>query len=82
MSDIEQSPESEDVEQSPAAAEQAETAADAVLGDTSADPSDVAVPPTAEAVADAIDAVAGTDEDADEVADSRMHEVLRQMVGS
>ncbi|GAA1053364.1 MAG: transcription termination/antitermination protein NusG [Dietzia sp.] len=69
MSDIEQSPESEDVEQSPAAAEQAETAADAVLGDTSADPSDVAVPPTAEAVADAIDAVAGTDEDADEVAD-------------
>ncbi|EYT65366.1 transcription termination/antitermination protein NusG [Dietzia sp. UCD-THP] len=62
MSDIEQSPESEDVEQSPAAAEQAETEADAVLGDTSADPSDAAVPPTAEAVADAIDAVAGADE--------------------
>ncbi|AVZ40126.1 MULTISPECIES: transcription termination/antitermination protein NusG [unclassified Dietzia] len=62
MSDIEQSPESEDVEQSPAAAEQAETEADAVLGDTSADPSDAAVPPTADAVADAIDAVAATDE--------------------
>lgn len=72
MSDIEQSPESEDVEQSPAAAEQAETEADAVLGDTSADPSDVAVPPTAEAVADAIDAVAGTDEDADEDSDVRV----------
>lgn len=61
MSDIDQSPESEDVEQSPAAAEQAETEADAVLGDTSADPTDTAVPPTAEAVEAAIDAVAVAD---------------------
>ena len=64
MSDIDQSPESEDVEQSPAAAEQAETEADAVLGDTSADPTDTAVPPTAEAVEAAIDAVALSDDDA------------------
>ena len=63
MSDIDQSPESEDVEQSPASAEQAETEADAVLGDTSADPTDTAVPPTAEAVEAAIDAVAGADDD-------------------
>ncbi|AWH96236.1 transcription termination/antitermination protein NusG [Dietzia psychralcaliphila] len=69
MSDIEQSPESEDVEQSPAAAEQAETEADAVLGDTSADPSDAAVPPTAEAVADAVAAVAGSDDADDDVRD-------------
>ncbi|MDV8001305.1 transcription termination/antitermination protein NusG [Rhodococcus sp. IEGM 1408] len=65
MSDIDQSPESEDVEQSPAAAEQAETEADAVLGDTSADPTDTAVPPTAEAVDAAIDAVVGADSDDD-----------------
>lgn len=69
MSDIDQSPESEDVEQSPAAAEQAETEADAVLGDTSADPTDTAVPPTAEAVDAAIDAVAGADGEDDDVID-------------
>ncbi|MDX2358207.1 transcription termination/antitermination protein NusG [Dietzia sp. PP-33] len=64
MSDIEHSPESEDVEQSPAAAEQAETEADAVLGDTAADPSDAAVPPTAEAVEAEVEAVAEADVDA------------------
>ena len=62
MSDIDQSPESEDVEQSPAAAEQAETEADAVLGDTAADPSDAAVPPTDEAVDEAVRAVAEGDD--------------------
>ena len=64
MSDIDQSPESEDVEQSPAAAEQAETEADAVLGDTAADPTDAPVPPTEEAVEESVRAVAEADVDA------------------
>ena len=46
MSDIDQSPESEDVEQAPAAVEQAEAEVDAVLEDTAAEPTEVAVPPT------------------------------------
>jgi transcriptional antiterminator NusG len=64
VSDIDQSPESEDVEQSPAAAEQAETEADAVLGDTAADPTDAPVPPTEEAVEESVRAVAEADVDA------------------
>lgn len=43
-----------DTEQTPEAAEQAEKDVDAVLGDTSADPADAAVPPTEEAIEEAV----------------------------
>lgn len=43
-----------DTEHTPEAAEQAEKDVDAVLGDTSADPADAAVPPTEEAIEEAV----------------------------
>lgn len=64
MSDTEHSTDAEGVEQTPAAAEQAEIGANAVLADTAADPTDAAVPPTAEAVEESVDSVSDSDADA------------------
>ena len=67
MSDIDQSPESEDADVTPAAAEQAEIEADAVLADTPVDPTDAPVPPTDDAVDQTVAAV-GEESPVEEVA--------------
>ena len=67
MSDIDQSPESEDADVTPAAAEQAEIEADAVLADTTVDPTDAPVPPTDDAVDQTVAAV-GEESPVEEVA--------------
>lgn len=67
MSDIDQSPESEDADVTPAAAEQAEIEADAVLADTAVDPTDAPVPPTDDAVDQTVAAV-GEESPVEEVA--------------
>jgi transcriptional antiterminator NusG len=67
VSDIDQSPESEDADVTPAAAEQAEIEADAVLADTTVDPTDAPVPPTDDAVDQTVAAV-GEESPVEEVA--------------